>query len=242
MTSERRPADIRLTGVRRTFGAQVALHRIDLDIPQGSYVALMGANGSGKTTLLKAVAGLALPSEGTVEVAGVDSRRSGPGLRAMIGYVGHESMLYRDLTVRENLSFHAKLFGITGAAVEPAAQRFDVEHALDRPVRTLSRGTRQRVALARALLHDPAVLLLDEPYTGLDIVSADRLTATLAAVHAAGHTIVTTVHEAFRAASAERLVVLAAGRIVADRAVEDADQVAAVVLGSLTAVGEGVRP
>jgi heme ABC exporter ATP-binding subunit CcmA len=242
MTIERRPADIRLTGVRRTFGAQVALHRIDLDIPQGSYVALMGANGSGKTTLLKAVAGLALPTEGSVEVAGVDSRRSGPGLRAMIGYVGHESMLYRDLTVRENLAFHAKLFGLPEATVGPAAQRFDVEHALDRPVRALSRGTRQRVALARALLHDPSVLLLDEPYTGLDIVSADRLTATLDAVHDAGHTVVMTVHEAFRAASAERLVVLAAGRIVADRAAESAEQVADVVLGSLTAATEGARP
>jgi heme ABC exporter ATP-binding subunit CcmA len=224
-----RHADIELDGVTRTFGAVTALARLDLTIPTGAAVALMGGNGAGKTTLLRMIAGLAAPTTGTVRIAGVDRRRAGPGLRALLGYVGHEHMLYGDLTVRENLAFHASLHDLPSGAVEDAAARFDVGHLLDRPVRALSRGSKQRASLARALLHDPAILLLDEPYTGLDLDSADHLTEHLEELHRRGHTLVMAVHDASHAALAERLLVLADGRLVVDAPAGEPDRIAMLV-------------
>jgi heme exporter protein A len=224
-----RGADIELVGVARSFGPLTALVGVDLAIPTGSSVALMGNNGAGKTTLLRVIAGLSSPTAGLVRIAGIDRRRAGPGLRALIGYVGHESMLYGDLTVRENLAFHASLHDLPPAVVEAAAARFDVAHALDRPARVLSRGNRQRAALARAFLHEPAILLLDEPYTGLDLESADRLTGLLDHLHRSGHTVVMSVHDAPHAAHAERLVVLSRGRVVVDRPAEDVDRIVTAV-------------
>jgi heme ABC exporter ATP-binding subunit CcmA len=218
-------ADIVLSGVARTYGPLIALDGVDLKVPAGSSVALMGANGAGKTTLLRLVAGLATPTAGTVTIAGVDRREAGGRLRSLLGYVGHESMLYGDLTVRENLAFHADLHELDRAAVARAAARFDVTHVLDRRVRELSRGNTQRAALARALLHEPAVVLLDEPFTGLDLASSERLAAILAELHARGHTVLLTVHDAAHATLAERLLVLEAGRLVADAVPGDREQV-----------------
>jgi heme ABC exporter ATP-binding subunit CcmA len=225
-------ADVELEGVTRSFGPLTALAGIDLRLPAGSAVALMGGNGAGKTTLLRVIAGLAAPTSGTVRIAGVDVRRAGPGLRALLGYVGHESMLYRDLTVRENLTFHASLHDLAADVVEDTATRLDVTHALDRRVRVLSRGNRQRAALARALLHDPAIVLLDEPYTGLDLESAERLTELLLGLHRRGHTVVMSVHDAAHAAHLDRLLVLCDGRLVADGPAEDAGRITALVRGA----------
>ena len=218
-------ADIVLAGVARTYGPLIALDGVDLTVPAGSSVALMGANGAGKTTLLRLVAGLCTPTAGTVTIAGVDRREAGGRLRAMLGYVGHESMLYGDLTVRENLTFHADLHELDHGAVTRAAARFDVTHVLDRPARELSRGNTQRAALARALLHEPAVVLLDEPFTGLDLASCERLAAILTELHARGHTVLLTVHDAVHATLAERLLVLEAGRVVVDAVPGDRGQV-----------------
>jgi ABC-type multidrug transport system ATPase subunit len=234
---------IRLRGVTKTFGATVALRGIDLDVPSGSYVALMGANGAGKSTLLKIVSGLAVPTKGTVTVAGVEMRRAGPRLRARVGIVGHESMLYPDLTPRENLRFHAKLFGVrdSRSAIERTTELLSVGHVLDRPVRTLSRGTRQRVALARALLHDPSVILLDEPYTGLDEAAAASLSALLEDLATPERVLLVTLHDVARAISGpRRLVVLSDGRIVLDEPTTDrATDVAGTYLSLLRA--EAVR-
>jgi heme ABC exporter ATP-binding subunit CcmA len=210
---------IRLRGVTKTFGATVALRAIDLDVPAGSYVALMGANGAGKSTLLKIVAGLAVPTKGTVTIAGVEMRRAGPRLRAQVGVVAHESMLYPDLSARENLRFHAKLFGVrdADAAIAETASLLGVDHVLDRPVRALSRGTKQRVALTRALLHRPSVILLDEPYTGLDEAAAAALSALLEELATPQRVVLVTVHDVARAISGpRRLIVLSAGRLVLD--------------------------
>jgi heme exporter protein A len=220
-----RDADIELVGVARTFGPLTALAGIDLAIVTGSFVALMGSNGAGKTTLLRVIAGLSSPTAGEVRIAGIDRRRAGPGLRALVGYVGHESMLYGDLTVRENLAFHASLHDLPPSVVEIAAARFDVARALDRPARVLSRGNRQRAALARAFLHEPAILLLDEPYTGLDLEGADRLTDLLEHLHRCGHTVVMSVHDAAHAVHAARLLVLARGRVVDDRPADDVGRI-----------------
>jgi heme exporter protein A len=210
---------IRLVGIGKRFGAQVALDGVDLDVPAGSFVAVMGANGAGKTTLLDVIAGLIAPTAGRITIAGVDMQRAGPRLRAQIGVVGHRPMLYPDLTVGENLRFHARLFGVPdlGKAAVEAATLMDVVGVMDRTVRTLSRGTTQRVALARALVHRPRVLLMDEPYTGLDEIAALSLTDLLERLHTPDRVLLVTSHDVARAIGGpERVVVLSRGRVVFD--------------------------
>ncbi len=235
---DRRPElGIRLAQVSKAFGAQLALDRIDLEVAQGSFVAVMGANGAGKTTLLKVISGLAAPTSGSVTIAGIEMRRAGPRLRALVGVVSHETMLYADLTTAENLRFHAKLFGLRDPreAVERAVERLDVAHVLDRPVRALSRGTRQRVALARALLHDPAVILLDEPYTGLDEAAAASLSELLETLATPERILLVTLHDVVRALSGpRRLLVLSAGRVALDEPIDGGtDEIAQTYLGLL---------
>jgi len=214
---------IALRQVSKAFGAQLALDHVDLQVPQGSFVAVMGANGAGKTTLLKVISGLAAPTAGSVTIAGIEMRKAGPKLRALVGVVSHETMLYADLTTQENLRFHAKLFGLRdpAEAVKRAVERLDVGHVLDKPVRALSRGTRQRVALARALLHDPAVILLDEPYTGLDEAAAASLSELLEELATPERVLMLTLHDVVRALSGpRRLLVLSGGRIALDEPIE----------------------
>ncbi|HET9723557.1 MAG TPA: heme ABC exporter ATP-binding protein CcmA [Actinomycetota bacterium] len=235
-----RPAlGIALTQVSKAFGAQLALDHVDLTIDQGSFVAVMGANGAGKTTLLKVISGLAAPTSGSVRIAGIEMRKAGPKLRALVGVVSHETMLYADLTTEENLRFHAKLFGLRdpAAAVMRAVERLDVAHVLDKPVRALSRGTRQRVALARALLHDPAVILLDEPYTGLDEAAAATLTELLDELATPGRILMLTLHDVVRALSGpRRLIVLSGGRVALDEPIAGStDRMAETYLGLLRA-------
>lgn len=235
-----RPAlGIRLSQVSKAFGAQLALDHLDLEVPQGSFVAVMGANGAGKTTLLKVISGLAAPTAGSVTIAGIEMRKAGPKLRALVGVVSHETMLYADLTTEENLRFHAKLFGLPNPreAVERAVERLDVAHVLDKPVRALSRGTRQRVALARALIHDPAVILLDEPYTGLDEAAAASLSELLEGLATPERILMLTLHDVVRALSGpRRLLVLSGGRIALDEPIDGStDQMAETYLGLLRA-------
>jgi heme exporter protein A len=213
-------SDLEFHGIRKAFGRNSVLRGVDLAIPGGSFVALMGANGAGKTTLLRLAAGLAVPTSGTVTLAGVDLRKAGPGLRRMIGWVSHESMLYADLSGRDNLMFHSRLFGVANpqARINELADALDLHRVLDRPAGVLSRGNRQRLTLARALLHGPDVLLLDEPFTGLDEASSTRLVGLLNDLHDHGRTIILTVHEISRAyEGAERLVVIENGVVGTDR-------------------------
>lgn len=156
--------------VRHRFGAVPALDDVTFTLPAGHTLALFGPNGAGKTTLLKILAGLIKPSFGR---AGVQ------GGRAAIGWIGHQSLLYGQLTVRENLRFWGGLYRVRApvldARITSLATRLDLREQLDRRVGTLSRGQTQRAAIARALVHDPSVLLLDEPFTGLDRVAASEL-------------------------------------------------------------------
>jgi heme exporter protein A len=155
--------------LHHSFGAVRALDGISFSVRPGQTLAIFGPNGAGKTTLLKVLAGLIRPQKGRAHVEG--------GRRA-IGWIGHQAQLYNQLTVRENLRFWASLYD-----VEPAPEllaRLGLEEHSDRPVRALSRGLVQRVAIARALVHNPAVLLLDEPFTGLDRTAAETLGRLLA--------------------------------------------------------------
>ena len=167
------------------FGSVRALDGISFSVRPGQTLAIFGPNGAGKTTLLKVLAGLIRPQQGRVQVEG--------GRRA-IGWIGHQAQLYNQLTVRENLRFWASLYDVEPPAAELLARLGLEEHA-DRPVRALSRGLVQRVAIARALVHNPAVLLLDEPFTGLDRTAAETLGRLLAQHAAAGRATVLVTHD-----------------------------------------------
>lgn len=171
------------------FGAIQALDGITFSLNRGQTLVIFGPNGAGKTTLLRVLAGLVRPRHGT---AGVD------GGRRAIGWIGHQSQLYGQLTVRENLRFWASLYDVPPPVVQARAadliRRLGLERQEQQPVRTLSRGQTQRVAIARALMHDPAVLLLDEPFSGLDRLAAEELRQLLGELAAAGRASVLVTH------------------------------------------------
>jgi heme ABC exporter ATP-binding subunit CcmA len=211
------PVLLRATGIRRAFGERVVLDGVDLALAHGETIAVTGPNGVGKTTLLRILAGLLRPSAGEVLLDGHPVRTAEPRSRAAIGLLSHRAMLYDDLTLQENLEFAGRLHGLPDprSAARDALEQVELlARATDSP-RTLSRGLIQRAALARALLHAPRLLLLDEPFTGLDTAAAGRLMSLLAARRPAGlGTIIVThqLHEARDVAS--RVLALQAGGIV----------------------------
>jgi heme exporter protein A len=185
-------------GVTRTFGAVAALRAVSVELVAGEITFLEGPNGAGKSTLLAILATVLRPTAGRVEYRplGEDPELARPEL----GFVAHESMLYRELSSRENIEFAARVYGVVDpAAVARASKRCAVDVFLDRRVMTLSRGQRQRVALARALVHEPSVLLLDEPWTGLDSASAELLERVLVEERARGTLVAVVSHTPERA-------------------------------------------
>jgi heme exporter protein A len=205
-----------LEGLRKRFGRTYAVDGITLEIPAGAAVALFGANGAGKTTLLRLCATLLRPTAGSVSVFGIDAQRQGPAARRRLGVLGHDSFLYADLSATENLLFYARLFGLAepGTRVAAMLERLDLVGWAQRPVRTLSRGLMQRCALARALLHQPELLLLDEPFSGLDVHATSGLQEVLAQAHRDGTTIVMSTHDVGQGlALCSTALVLRAGRI-----------------------------
>ncbi len=172
-----------------SFGAVQALDGVSVSLQRGQTLVIFGPNGAGKTTLLRVIAGLIRPRRGS---AGVE------GGRRAIGWIGHQSQLYGQLTVHENLRFWASLYDVPAPLVQRRAaellDRLGLAGQAAQPVRTLSRGQAQRAAIARALMHDPAVLLLDEPFTGLDRLAAEELRRLLAELAAAGRASVLVTH------------------------------------------------
>ena len=162
------PPAVALEGIGRAYGERVALRDVSFTLPAGATVAVFGANGAGKTTLLRVLAGLLRPHAGRASVLGAELPREAWRARGRIGLLGHEPLLYRELTVRENLRFHARLHGVAAARVEELPERVGLALRADDPVRTLSRGMTQRAAICRAVLHEPDLLLLDEPFANLD--------------------------------------------------------------------------
>jgi heme exporter protein A len=221
---------LRARGITRRFGAFTALDGVDLDVPAGGAVAIFGPNGAGKTTLLRILARALKPTSGTVRFEGVDERDD-LAVRARIGLLSHHTFLYDDLTARDNLVFFARLHGVT--APEARADALLAEVGLDRrggdPVRAFSRGMQQRLALARALVHEPELLLLDEPFSGLDPHAGARLRATLRGVRASGRAILMTTHDVGEGLElTDRWIFLSRGRVTAQGVSDGADRAALV--------------
>jgi heme exporter protein A len=169
---------IDLRGLTRHFGERTALSDVTLQLPRGATLAVLGHNGAGKTTLLRILATLLRPHEGEVKVLGEPLPKRAFAIRGRLGLLGHEPLLYRDLTGRENLRYLASLYGVDRDRIETLLERVDMHRRADEPVRLLSRGMVQRLAVCRAVLHDPVLLLLDEPRANLD-PAASRLVEPL---------------------------------------------------------------
>lgn len=207
-------AAVEVGSLTRKFGNRVAVDGIDLTLDGGDCLAVFGPNGAGKTTLLRLIAGLLKPTSGHVRLSGVDVRRD-TAARASVGIISHHSMLYAPLTVRENLVFTAKLYGLADvdAAVGASLERLGISDRANAAVRTLSRGLQQRVSIARAIVHQPGVLLLDEPYSGLDEAGAGALTALLSGLKDAGASLVIVTHNVAEGlALATHAAIMSAGR------------------------------
>jgi heme exporter protein A len=166
---------IELDGLERRYGERVALAGVSARVEAGQTLAVLGGNGAGKTTLLRVLAGLLRPHGGSARVLGAELPEERWQLPGKVGYVGHEPLLYRDLSGRENLRYHARLHGVPEARVAELLGQVGMERRADDPVRELSRGMVQRIAVARAVLHDPPLLLLDEPRANLDPAAAELL-------------------------------------------------------------------
>lgn len=202
---------VRCDAVSRRYGERLALDRVSLQVQPGERVLLTGGNGAGKTTLLRMLATLLRPHEGTVTVAGHPLPREARRVRPLIGYLGHEPLVYPGLTAGENLELYAALHGAPAARVVEALELVGLERRRGGVASELSRGMRQRLALARAVLHRPQILLLDEPTTGLDDDGRERLRGLLASHE--GTALISTHEPEWFAPLGVRSVQLAEGRL-----------------------------
>jgi heme exporter protein A len=184
---------IELQGLTRRYGDREALTDVSLSLEPGRTLVVFGPNGAGKTTLLRVLATLLRPHGGTARVLGRELPKEGWDVRGRVGFLGHASLLYRDLTARENLRFHARLHGVDPARVDALLDAVGLRARADDPVHTYSRGMVQRAAVARAVLHDPELLLLDEPTSNLDPHAAELVEPLIGA--SSGRTRVLTSHD-----------------------------------------------
>ena len=208
---------IELNGVRAVYGRTIALDEVTLAIGPG-VTGLYGPNGSGKSTLLRVISGLLRPARGDITFDGVTPHPADEAHRRRIGYAGHEAGLYPRLTVRENLALFAALWGASGSNVDRTIARVGLTSRADARVGELSSGLKRRASVARALVHEPSILLLDEPFAGLDDEAADLVTEAIKAWRAPGRTAVLATHGAKRLKSfADAGVVLRRGHVASDR-------------------------
>ena len=202
-------------GLWKYFGDYAALRDVSLSVAPGATLALIGRNGAGKTTLLRLFAGLSRAGRGSVLLAGLNPRES--QARRRVGWLGHGISLYEDLSATENLRLFAELYGVAEPAATARAwiERVNMRHAADGLIREFSRGMRQRIALARAFLHDPELLLLDEPFTSLDDRAIALLQSLMREATARGRTVIMSTHQLREALElATSVALLARGRLV----------------------------
>ena len=207
---------IEIRGLVKSFGHKAVLRGIDLEVADGQFLTLVGPNGAGKTTLIRILATLSKATSGAVLMNGFDLADEFVDIRKSIGLVSHQTLLYGDLTPDENLRFYGQMYDVPDLEdrIGVVLQQVGLEGRRHDPVRTFSRGMQQRLAIARAILHQPSVLLLDEPDTGLDQHAAEMLHELLATVGTKGRTVLMTTHNLERGLSmGDRVAILAKGRI-----------------------------
>jgi heme exporter protein A len=188
---------VQAQNIFKTFGVLRALRGISFTLDRGEFLTIFGPNGAGKTTLLNILSGLTQPTEGKARVAGFDVSEGDPNFKKQIGVISHASFLYADLSAVENLTFYAKMYGLDEpkeTAVR-AIKEVGLEGRMHDRIRTYSRGMQQRISIARAVLHNPSVLFLDEPFTGLDPHGSVVLKDTLRALHTEKRTVLMTTHD-----------------------------------------------
>ncbi|GAB4504502.1 MAG: ABC transporter ATP-binding protein [Anaerolineales bacterium] len=209
---------IEVRKLTKRFGLKTVLRGLDFEVQPGEFVALLGPNGAGKTTFLRILASLSRPSMGKVTIAGHELPGQAAAVRARLGVVSHLPLLYPDLTAQENLEFYARMYGLTDyrTRITEVLEMVGLEPRRKDLVRTFSRGMQQRLAIGRAILHNPEVMLFDEPYTGLDQDASAMLDEVLKTVAAQGRTVVMTSHDLARAEDlATRFDILSRGVIAA---------------------------
>lgn len=210
---------IKAVGLTKTIGHKKIIKGINLHIPAGQFVTVFGPNGAGKSTLLKTLALITKPTGGKVIIDGMDTGKHPEAVRRKIGVISHQTFLYDNLTARENLTFYGQMYGLKGLkdrTLEVLSQ-VGLEFSMNDPVRTFSRGMQQRLAIARAILHNPGILYLDEPYTGLDPHAIQILNDVLGQLNVAKRTVFLITHnfdEGF--ALSDRVLFLVKGRIIYD--------------------------
>jgi heme ABC exporter ATP-binding subunit CcmA len=203
---------VQVDGVSKIYGRTAAVRNVSLQLEPGRFYVLRGENGAGKSTLLRMIAGLSAPTEGAIRVFGMKTRDA----LARMGYMAHAPLLYDELSGMENLRFFGRLYGIeSDAPLADAIRRVGLDPGLTRRVGQYSQGMRQRLSLARAIFHSPQLLLLDEPFSNVDPESASQIAQLLAAMRAAGNTILLVTHQlGLLAKTADEFLVLSAGELV----------------------------
>lgn len=232
------PAAVAVAGVRVAFGSTAVLRGLDLVVPWGQRVALLGSNGTGKSTLLRTIATLHRPTAGSITLAGADALADPVAVRPLLGVVAHQTYLYDELTALENLRYYAALYDLPQARSLATARLAEVGLAGQANLRagSLSRGQQQRLTLARALLHNPPLLLLDEPDTGLDLAAFQLLETLLLATE---RTVLLATHNFRQAARlCQRAVILHQGRVAADLALTGGEQQLETVYRQVTGVSQ----
>ena len=222
LLSDRRPDEGRavppavgLNHVTRVFGVVPALVRVDLRVERGETLLVRGPNGAGKSTLLRIIATALSPTYGSGSVLGLDLATDREEIRRRVELLGHRTRLYEDLTAQENLRFACTLYGVDPAGIPSALERVGLTDAAGERVRGYSQGMRQRVAVARALLRSPELLLLDEPYAGLDAAAKEVVDDAIREAGRAGRTVILATHDPTRGAMAGRTVSMDGGRLLA---------------------------
>jgi len=212
---------ISIKGLTKAFGSHRVLKSIDLGIKKGEFVTIFGPNGAGKTTLIKIMSTLIAPSGGSVIVDGFDVTQKSVEIRSLIGVISHETYLYSDLTAEENLRFFGQMYGMDksklDARINDLLREVGLEYRSNDRVGTFSRGMKQRLSIARALIHEPSILFLDEPYTGLDQHAASTFEKVLQGLDAKNTTKVMISHDIERSLRlCDRVLILTEGNIVFD--------------------------
>ena len=208
---------VEVHNLSKAFGTRKALDGVSFELPEGAFLSIFGPNGAGKTTLLRVLSTLARPTAGSASICGIDLKEDSDEVRGLIGMISHASMLYPDLTAEENLVLYGKLYGVADpqARASELLEAVGLSHRRLDQVRTFSRGMTQRVSIARALVHDPRIVFLDEPYSGLDPHAVDIFDELIASVRGDRTFIMVSYDLAKGFSMCTHALVLARGRVVA---------------------------